>query len=71
MRSGMFTRTYYNHMGIEKCKLKARACLFWPRMMNDIKNLVTKCETCVSESIAQRISDAIAGIKQKMRGTGR
>lgn len=33
-------------MGIEKCKLRARECLYWPGMSNDIENIVTNCEAC-------------------------
>jgi len=34
------------HMGIEKCKQRARACLYWPSMNADIENLVNDCEVC-------------------------
>ena len=32
------------HMGIEKCKQQARACLYWPSMNADIEYLVNDCE---------------------------
>lgn len=46
LRSEMLEKIHFNHMGIEKCKLRARECLYWPGMSNDIENLVTNCEAC-------------------------
>jgi len=37
---------HQGHMGIEKCKQQARACLYWPSMNADIENLVNDCEVC-------------------------
>ena len=34
------------HMGIEKCKQRARSCLYWPSMNTDVENLVNGCEVC-------------------------
>lgn len=39
-------RTHYNHMGLEKCKARARSCMFWPFMSRDIENKVLTCSTC-------------------------
>ena len=33
-------------MGIEKCKQRARSCLYWPSMNADIETLVNGCEVC-------------------------
>jgi len=38
--------THEGHMGIEKCKQQASACLYWPSMNADIENLVNDCEVC-------------------------
>ena len=34
------------HFGIMKIKHRARQIIFWPRMDNNIKNIVTNCEVC-------------------------
>lgn len=46
LRPEMLKKIHFNHMGIEKCKLRARECLYWPGMSNDIENIVTNCEVC-------------------------
>lgn len=33
-------------MGIVKCKLRAKECIFWPQMCKEIDDLVTNCSTC-------------------------
>ena len=34
------------HMGIEKCKQRARSCLYWPSMNTNVENFVNGCEVC-------------------------
>ena len=34
------------HLGIEKCRLRARRLVFWPNMNIDIVKLVNSCEQC-------------------------
>ena len=46
MRSQMAKLTHEGHLGIEKCKRRARALMFWPHMNRDIELLVQRCETC-------------------------
>ena len=35
------------HMGIEKCRLRAQASVFWPGISQDIENYVKNCDTCL------------------------
>ena len=35
-----------SHLGIVKCKSRAREVLFWPSMNSDIEEKVSKCTTC-------------------------
>ena len=35
------------HEGMEKCKSRARAVVYWPGMSADIERLVAKCPTCL------------------------
>ena len=34
------------HLGIEKCKSRARENVFWPQMNSDITNMIQSCEQC-------------------------
>ena len=36
-----------SHLGMEKCKSRARAVVYWPGMSADIERLVAKCSTCL------------------------
>ncbi|CAB4015900.1 Hypothetical predicted protein [Paramuricea clavata] len=48
MRSNMLNLIHESHLGIEKCKARARAILFWPGMSKDIYEKVSKCATCAT-----------------------
>ena len=41
------------HLGIEKCRLHARASVFWPNMNKDIAQMVNSCEKCQVNAGAQ------------------
>ena len=42
----MITQVHSSHLGIESCLNKAGDVLFWPGMTVEIKDCVSKCETC-------------------------
>ncbi|KAJ8023221.1 hypothetical protein HOLleu_35558 [Holothuria leucospilota] len=44
----MLRRIHTGHLGIEKCKKRAREVIYWPRIDQDIKNLVEVCSTCLT-----------------------
>ena len=35
------------HLGIAACTRKAKDVLYWPHMATDIKELISKCQTCI------------------------
>ena len=37
---------YEGHFGIEKCKARARSCVYWPGMNGAIEKHVRKCSIC-------------------------
>jgi hypothetical protein len=39
-------RLHSSHIGAEGCCRRARECLYWPGMNQDIKDLVAKCSIC-------------------------
>ena len=47
LRPDILRRIHESHVGMEKCKSRARAAVFWPGMSADIKRLVAKCPTCL------------------------
>lgn len=46
LRTQMMEIVHQGHMGINRCKSRARLALYWPNMSNDIKNYVESCRTC-------------------------
>ncbi len=48
LRSEMLSRIHESHLGINKCKQRARELLFWPGMSTQIEELVARCEMCAT-----------------------
>ncbi|XP_053305893.1 uncharacterized protein K02A2.6-like [Spea bombifrons] len=48
LRRDLLQKIHEGHLGIQKCKRRAREVLFWPSMMSDIAALVSSCHTCQS-----------------------
>jgi len=46
MRTYLLKCIHQGHMGIEKSKARARACVYWPDMYSDIENTVKHCAVC-------------------------
>lgn len=46
MRAEMVKLVHEGHLGIEKCKRRARGVMYWPKMHKDIEAYVQRCETC-------------------------
>lgn len=47
MRKEMLNKLHYNHMGIEKTKLRAREIIFWPGMTTQIEDKISNCDICI------------------------
>ncbi|CAB4002764.1 sec1 family domain-containing 2 [Paramuricea clavata] len=47
LRPDIVRRIHESHLGMEKCKSRARAVVYWPGMSADIERLVAKCSTCL------------------------
>ena len=54
MTIDMLQRTHSSHSGIEGSLRRARENLFWLGMTKDVKDFVTKCESCRSLDDKQR-----------------
>ncbi len=45
LRPEMLEKIHVGHMGVEKCKRRARDVLYWPGMNSQIEEMVLKCST--------------------------
>ena len=48
LRPDMLQVIHEGHLGIEKCKRRAKAVLYWPNMNCAIEDMVRTCETCLT-----------------------
>jgi len=46
LRADVLSAIHQGHLGIEKCLLRARTCVFWPGITKDITCLVEHCDPC-------------------------
>ncbi|GFO09929.1 polyprotein [Plakobranchus ocellatus] len=54
MRKEMLEKIHEGHLGTAKCKQRARGLLHWPRMSQDITDLISRCSTCLKHRNKQR-----------------
>ena len=47
LRQNMLQKIHEGHLGMDKCKRRARSCIYWPHMNNHIEQIVRKCEECM------------------------
>lgn len=47
LRTNMLNRLHEGHLGVEKCRMRARECVWWPGISNAIRVLVTQCHICI------------------------
>lgn len=45
-RNFILLKIHVGHLGIYKCRARAKECLFRPNMSKDIHDLIVKCEIC-------------------------
>ena len=53
LRQEVLDKIHDGHFGIEKCRERARSCVWWSGMSNDIKMMIQKCRHCVEKSSKQ------------------
>lgn len=46
LRAEVMRKLHQSHIGAEGCLRRARECVYWPGMNSEIKDLVSKCDTC-------------------------
>lgn len=53
MRTEMLKQIHKGHLGVEKCKKRAREVMFWPKINQDVSNEVLNCATCQKYQVSQ------------------
>ena len=48
LQSSVLDLIHESHLGIEKCKARARSTVYWPGMSRDIHDTVAKCPICLT-----------------------
>ncbi|PFX23878.1 Uncharacterized protein K02A2.6 [Stylophora pistillata] len=43
----MKARIHEGHLGIERCKTRARECLIWPGITIEIADMISRCDMCI------------------------
>ena len=46
MRKDIKNRIHRGHLGIARCRSRARQVVFWPRMSAEIEEMISRCSTC-------------------------
>ena len=54
LRKEMKARIHEGHLGIEKCKARARETMFWPGINSEITEMVQRCGACMATRVYQQ-----------------
>ncbi|CAI6376903.1 unnamed protein product [Macrosiphum euphorbiae] len=46
LQKEVLNKIHYNHLGIQKCRLRAKGAVYWPNINKDIELKVKSCELC-------------------------
>ncbi|XP_061716623.1 uncharacterized protein K02A2.6-like [Cydia pomonella] len=52
LRTEMVSRVHEGHLGIDRCKRRAREVMWWPGMSRDVERAVRRCRTCAQHAPA-------------------
>ena len=53
-RPQILKQIHEGHLGIQKCLQRAKATVYWPRLYDELKDLVTNCAICLKYSASNR-----------------
>ena len=53
-RPQILKQIHEGHLGIQKCLHRAKATVYWPKLYDELKNLITNCATCLKYSASNR-----------------
>ena len=46
LRAEILEKIHEGHLGMDKCKMRAREIVYWPGMSREIEDMVARCNTC-------------------------
>ena len=46
MREDMMQRMHRSHLGVQGCLRRGREVMYWPRMNEEVKEFISRCEVC-------------------------
>ena len=46
LRKQTLQKIHTGHQGIQRCKFRAKASVWWPGILHDIENMVQQCSIC-------------------------
>ena len=46
LRGNILQQIHEGHLGIEKCQLRAKSCVYWPNIYREIETLINSCAVC-------------------------
>lgn len=46
LQKEVLNKIHYNHLGIQKCRLRAKGAVYWPNINKDIELKVKSCDLC-------------------------
>lgn len=49
MRSSVLNKLHEGHLGLVKCRERARQSVWWPGLRHQLKEIVLNCRTCIKE----------------------
>jgi len=53
MHKDMLQHLHEGHLGVEKCKRRAREAIYWPGINKDIEETIAKCDICLRHHYKQ------------------
>ncbi|XP_046554151.1 uncharacterized protein K02A2.6-like [Haliotis rubra] len=54
MRDSVMESIHIGHQGVTKCTERARTCVWWPGVVNDIKDRIARCTFCICNRPTQQ-----------------